>query len=148
MQQFLVIVYVAVAGVLTAVQSGANAQLVRSLERPWIVAVVVSLVTTSCFLAALLVMRQPLPDTGRIAAAPWWAWTGGICGALYVTGTLLFAQRLGAGAFTGITVTAGIVASLVLDHYGLVGFEQHAASVWRILGALLMVAGVALFALF
>ena len=142
------IVYVAAAGVLTAVQSGANAQLVRSLERPWVVAVVVSLVTAACFLAALLVVRQPFPEVGRVAAAPWWAWTGGVCGALYVTGTLFFAQRLGASAFTGITVTAGIVASLVLDHYGLIGFEQHAARTGRILGGLLMVAGVALVALF
>ena len=146
MQHVLMVAYVVVAGALNAVQSGANAQLVRSLERPWIVALMVSLVTAACFLAALLIVRQPFPEAGRVAAAPWWAWMGGACGALYVMGTLFFAQRLGAGAFTGITVTAGIVASLVVDHFGLVGFEQHTASLGRILGGLLMVAGVALIA--
>ena len=144
----LVIVFVALAGALNALQSGANAQLVRSLGRPWTVALLVSLVTAACFVAALLATREELPDSSRMAGAPWWAWTGGLCGALFVTGTLFFAQRLGSGAFTGITVTAGILASLTVDHFGWIGFEQHAANVWRILGGLLMVVGVALVALF
>jgi transporter family-2 protein len=41
-----------------------------------------------------------------------------------------------------------VVTSIVLDHFGWVGFERHAASLWRILGGLLMVAGVALVAAF
>ncbi len=43
-----------------------------------------------------------------MAGAPWWAWTGGLCGALYVAGTLFFAARLGAGVFTALTITAGV----------------------------------------
>ena len=144
----LVVAFVAVAGALNALQSGANAQLVRSLGRPWTVALLVSLVTAACFVTALLVVREPLPEGGRIAGVPWWAWTGGLCGALFVTGTLFFAQKLGSGAFTGITVTAGILASLVVDHFGWLGFEQHTAGMWRVLGGLLMVAGMSLVALF
>ena len=143
----LMIVFVAVAGALNALQSGANSQLVRSLDRPWTVALLVSLVTAACFVAALLVAREALPDSGRLVGAPWWAWTGGLCGALFVTGTLFFAQKLGSGTFTGITVTAGILASLAVDHFGWIGFEQHAANAWRILGGLLMV-GVTFVALF
>ncbi len=142
------VVFVAVAGALNAVQSGANAQLVRSLGRPWTAALLVSVVTAACFGASLLATREALPDGGRFAGAPWWAWTGGLCGALFVTGTLFFAQKLGSGAFTGITVTAGILASLAIDHFGWIGFDRHAASVWRVLGGLLMVAGVTLVALF
>jgi transporter family-2 protein len=45
-------------------------------------------------------------------------------------------------------VTAAVVVSLALDHFGLVGFEEHRANPWRLLGAALMIAGVALVARF
>ena len=136
------------AGALNSVQSGSNAQLVRSLGRPWLVALLVSLVTASVFLAALLVTGARMPDAGRAAQAPWWAWTGGLCGAAYVVSTLFFAEKMGAGLFTGLTITAGIAASVAVDHFGLVGFPPHAAGPMRLLGAALMIAGVTLIAHF
>jgi transporter family-2 protein len=42
----------------------------------------------------------------------------------------------------GILVTSSVCASIVLDHFGLVGFQEHAASWGRIVGAALMIAGV------
>ncbi len=141
-------IFVVFAGALNAVQSGSNAQLVRSLGRPWLVALLVSVVTASVFLVALLVTGAKVPDAGRAAQVPWWAWTGGLCGAVYVASTLFFAQKLGAGLFTGLTITAGISASIVVDNFGLVGFAPHAAGPMRLVGAALMIAGVTLIARF
>ena len=144
----LAYLFVTVAGALNAVQSGSNAQLVRSLGRPWLVALLVSLITAAVFVLAVLATDFRLPDPGRFGGAPWWAWVGGLCGAAYVASTLFFAERMGAGLFTGLTITAGIVASIVVDHFGLVGFKQHTASLLRIGGAALMIAGLALYARF
>ena len=69
-----------------------------------------------------------------------------LCGGLYVATTLFFAERLGAGAFTAVTVTAGVVTAIAIEHFGLVGFRQHSAGAVRIAGAALMVAGVVLVA--
>jgi transporter family-2 protein len=146
--KFAAVAFVALAGMLAIVQSGANAQMVRTLERPWTVGLIVSLVTTAAFAVGVALAREGVPEMGRLAAAPWWAWVGGLCGAATVVATLFFAQRLGAGVFTGLTVTAGIATSLLLDHFGLVGFEVHPAGLWRIAGAGLMVAGLALVAAF
>jgi transporter family-2 protein len=55
-------------------------------------------------------------------------------------------REIGAGPFTGVVVTAAVVASLALDHLGLAGFEVHRAGPWRVVGAVLMVAGVVLIA--
>ena len=140
------IVLTAVAGSLNAVQSGANAQLQRSMDRPWLTALLVSLVTSCVFAAAWTATGLRLPEPGKLAAAPWWSWTGGLCGALYVASTLFFAGRLGAGLFTGLTVTAGIAASVLVDHLGLLGFQQHSASPLRIMGLLAMAGGVVLVA--
>ena len=61
---------------------------------------------------------------------------------------MLFAGQLGAAAYNGIVVTATIICSLLLDRYGLVGFDIHRLSPLRIVGGMLMVAGVTLISIF
>ena len=144
----LAYLFVTLAGALNAVQSGSNAELVKSLGRPWLVALAVSLVTTAVFVVAVVLGGLRAPPQGAMGSPPWWAWTGGVCGALYVTSTLFFARQMGAGLFTGLTITAGIIVSIALDHFGLVGFRQHTAGTLRVTGAALMIAGLVLVARF
>lgn len=73
-----------------------------------------------------------------------WAWLGGLCGGVYVLAVIFIADKVGAAVFTGLAVTAAIVTSVLLDHFGLVGFQVHAAGIGRIVGAVLMVAGLSL----
>ncbi len=61
---------------------------------------------------------------------------------------LLFVDKVGAGAFAGLTITANILMSLAIDQFGMFGMEQHALNLWRVLGAALMVGGIALIAMF
>jgi len=86
------------------------------------------------------------PGADKVAAAPWWAWTGGVMGAVFVLSQLFVAGKVGSGVFIALTVTASVVTSLVIDNYGLVGFEVHAAGWGRIAGALFMFAGLGLIA--
>ncbi len=79
---------------------------------------------------------------------PWWAWVGTVIATLLIISTLFFAGRLGGGAFNGLVVTGTIVFSIVLDHYGLLGFSVHHASLPRIASAALMLGGLALVCLF
>jgi transporter family-2 protein len=60
-----------------------------------------------------------------ISAMPWWAPLGGVIGAFAVIAGLLFVSKVGAGAFAGLTITANILMSLVIDHFGLSGVQQH-----------------------
>ena len=60
---------------------------------------------------------------------------------------LLIARQVGAAPFLGILVTAGVITSIALDHFGWVRFDPHAASPWRLVGGALMIAGVAQVAL-
>ena len=48
-------------------------------------------------------------------------------GGTYVLAMILLADRLGAALFTGLTVTAAIITSLLLDHDGWLGFARHMA---------------------
>ena len=49
---------------------------------------------------------------------------------------------MGSAVFTGATLTASLITSVVLDHFGLIGFRQHSASPLRMTGCALMVAGL------
>jgi transporter family-2 protein len=51
-------------------------------------------------------------------------------------------------ARAGLTITANIPMSLVIDRYGLFGMEVHALSGGRLGGAALVVAGIALISKF
>jgi transporter family-2 protein len=79
---------------------------------------------------------------------PWWAPLGGIIGAFAVVTGLLFVDRVGAGPFAGLTITANILMSLAIDHFGWFGIEQHSLNIWRILGGALMTGGILLIAMF
>ncbi len=125
-----------------------NAQLEKSLSQPVWAAIAVYVAGLTGLLIAAVLTGAGWPGLGRMGAVPWWAWFGGLLGVTYVIAMLLFAGQLDAATFTGVTVAAAIVASLVLDHWGLVGFERHAFSVWRGLGAVLMVAGLGLISRF
>jgi transporter family-2 protein len=79
---------------------------------------------------------------------PWWAPLGGLAGAFAVVAGLMFVNKVGAGVFAGLTISANIVMSLVIDRFGLFGMPVHPLSVGRLVGGGLMVAGIALIARF
>ena len=73
---------------------------------------------------------------------------GGVGGALFILMMLTAAPKLGPGAFTGLTVTAAIIATLAIDHFGWLGADRHPAGLARLAGGTLMIVGVALVAKF
>ena len=131
------------AGLLNPVQSGANGALNRAIEAPAVVSLIaLALAFATVAVIGLVLGKVTVPDAERAASAPWWAWVGGALAAGVIIAQPIAAPRLGAASFTGILVTASVCASLALDHFGLVGFQEHAASWGRIAGAALMVVGV------
>ena len=134
-------------GSLNTVQSGANAALQKAIGQPLATALIVSAVNAAVYLALIPVLGIAWPGA-RFAQVPWWAWFGGALGAVYVLSVIYFAEKLGAATFTGLSVAAALITSVILDHFGWVGFQQHTAGLWRILGCALMVGGLGLIAVF
>ena len=78
-----------------------------------------------------------------LAKVPWWAWTGGVIGALFVASATLLVPRLGAASLICLVVAGQLVGSVVLDHYGVLHARQPVDAL-RIVGLLLVVAGAVL----
>ncbi len=146
----LALTYVAclLTGVLNAVHSGTNAQLTKSLARPWWSAVIVCAISGVVVLAGVVVTRESFPGTSSLAATPWWAWVGTAIAAIAVIATLFFAGRLGGATYNGLVVTATLVASIALDHYGLLGFAVRPATLLRMVGGAIMLGGLAMVCVF
>jgi transporter family-2 protein len=137
------------AGLANAVQPGQNATLSKSLGLPITAALLTLLISTAALLVGGLALgKLEMPSGQQLVQVPWWAWLGGFLSILLILAQLYASPSIGAASFFGIIVTVGVAASIVLDNYGWVGFAVHPASLWRILGAVLMAVGVGMVALF
>jgi transporter family-2 protein len=136
------------SGMANPAQAGANAQLRKSTEHAIFSAVIVYASGLVFVLLMQLAVRQAWPNRAHLANVPWWAWAGGILSIASTMAGITLAQRLGSGVFTGITITASLIMSIVFDHFGWIGFKQHPASWPRIAGGLLMICGLWLVARF
>jgi bacterial/archaeal transporter family-2 protein len=130
------------AGAANPGQAGANAQLRKVLEAPVMSAIWVYLSGLAGIFFIQLIVREAWPGGGKWGQVPWWAWTGGLLSIASTMTGITLAQRLGSGVFTGISVTASLVCSVAIDHFGWIGFQQHSASWPRLAGCVLMVAGL------
>ena len=131
-----------VAGALQALGPPINGVLRNALTNPWLASLVSFLPVIALLGVLWFCVPRPLPTAEGIGAMPWWAPLGGVIGAFAVIAGLLFVNKVGAGAFAGLTITANILMSLGIDHFGLLGVQQHSMSPGRAIGAVLMVAGI------
>jgi bacterial/archaeal transporter family-2 protein len=132
------------AGAMLPLQAGINAELAGWLDSPLRAAFVSFLLGTLLLVVAAALVFRPLPAWGRMGAAPWWVWVGGALGAFYVAAVIVSAPPLGAATLIALVVAGQALASLVVDHFGWVGFEPEPISAGRIAGMILVVAGVTL----
>lgn len=137
-----------VAGALQAWGPPMNGALRGALENPWLASIVSFLPVLAFLLVVFFCLPNPMPTAKGIAGMPWWAPLGGLIGAFAVVMGLLFVNKVGAGPFAGLTITANILMSLAIDHFGLFGIEQHSLNIWRVLGGALMTGGIVLIAMF
>ncbi|SEC10841.1 DMT family transporter [Terriglobus roseus] len=146
--QWFAIVFALVAGAANPFQSGSNAALKTQLGQPLWATVWVYGTGLLGVLLMQAILRQPLPSGAQVSTVSWWAWTGGLISIIATVIGLMLAQKLGSGVFTGVSITASVVVSILLDHFGMLGLKQHTASPMRLVGGALMVCGVWLVARF
>jgi len=126
------------------VQVGMNSTLRAQLGSPIVAALISFLVGSAALALYALLMRSPLPVRSQVAAVPGWAWFGGLLGAFYVASSVVVGPRLGAATLLALVVLGQLVTSLLVDHFGWLGFPHHPLTLVRVAGALLLFAGVVL----
>ena len=139
----LPILFVLVGGALLALQAPTNAMLSRAGGSPVLAALISFAVGTVALFVAWLVSGNR-PGTGQFTGLPWYAWLGGFYGAFFVAVAAFAAPRIGLASLITIGIAGQIAMALLLDHIGALGLPRDRISLGRVVGALLVVAGVIL----
>ena len=129
------------AGGLLPVQAGANAQLSRATGNAF-AATTLQLAVGAAVLLVIAAATGALPALAALPQATWWHAIGGSASALYVVATILLFPRLGAVASVGLLIAGQMLASPVLDAFGLLGVPEQGFDVGSAGGAAAVLAGV------
>lgn len=134
----------AFAGAVVPFQSAINSNLARGLGHPLWATLASLLVSVLVLLPVILALRLPLPSLGFISKAPLWMWAGGAFGVCFVALAVMLLPKLGASGFVALALAGQVIASMLLDHFGLFGLVEKQLTMSRVLGALLLIGGVVL----
>lgn len=141
------LVYVALGlsiGFSLASQSGVNSQLRIALASP-VHAAFISFLIGTLILGVLTVrMGKPFFVTSEIRNIPWWAWLGGVFGALNITVSVFLAPKIGALSLAVLVVSGQVIASMIYDQNGWLGYPKIEWNNYRLLGSIFVIAGVML----
>jgi len=115
---FYAVALAVIAGALVGVQRALNGQINEHSQESYTTSLLNFITGTSFLIIFILILilagkleLQPLPH------GPWWIYTGGIIGVIYIAFTSLIVQHLGVLTFTLFSVGGQLFGSLVLDLY-------------------------------
>jgi transporter family-2 protein len=97
-----------------------------------------------CMALLALALRDPIPLASVAVRIPWWAWSGGLFGAIFIGLAILLVPQLGAATFIALLVAGQMLASLTIDHFGWMGLAQRSLDLPRVIGVALLIGGVVL----
>ena len=141
MSNLVLIILMAVGGVAVALQPSINARLAE--KTGYLQAATISFAVGT--LVLLLVSLSTNQGSFRRATeSEWWQLSGGVFGAFFVTMTIIGVPRIGTTAVLALTIVSQLAAGLLMDHYGLLGMRGIPFDFKRLLGVLLLLAGVTL----
>ncbi len=143
MIKYLIMMVPMLVGMGVIVQTGANTQLRVALNSP-LLAALVSFTTGAIFVfIANLVVGSDFRQLSweNIQATSWWMWLGGFLGSIFIVSAILIAPRIGPTQFFGFIIAAQLMFSVVVDHYGWLGFTIQPANIQKVLGVALLAVG-------
>ena len=132
-----------VAGILIAIQAPTNAILAKASGSPIVVAFISFFVGTVA-LGAIVAATSGRVFAPELRYVPWYAWVGGLYGAVFVAVAAFAAPRIGVGVLLTAAIAGQLLAALILDHYGFFGLPRQPVNLTRIAGVTLVLAGAML----
>jgi transporter family-2 protein len=139
---YLLLAFVTGAGI--AAQSVINSRLRLILGGAFWAAAAQFIVGLLLLLLLAAATRQPAPVVTGLGRAPWWIWTGGVFGAMFIVVTIVLTGKIGATLTLASIIVGQLIAALIVDHYGLFGGTVVRLTPLRMTGVALLLLGVML----
>ena len=135
------IIIALVSGTFLPIQAALNARLGKSIDNPALGALISFVIGALALSLYVIITKQSVSWTA-IKTVPPYAWLGGLLGAFYVTAIIFAFPRIGPALTFGLIVTGQMIIAILLDHFNILVTQQHSINIWRILGVVLIIAGV------
>lgn len=129
----------ALAGGAVAIQPALNAGLSRATGS--LPAALVSFLVGALALGIIVVLIGQLTRVGDSVEVRWYYLLGGICGAIWITTSLIAVKSLGAGGVVAATITGQLTGAVIADRLGVLGLTETPITAERLLGVALLIAG-------
>lgn len=134
------------AATAIAIQAPINSRLGQALMGQPLLAALISFSVGTIALFIICLFRADFNNLGpTLLQQPLWKLTGGLLGAFMVFCSAYLPLKIGLGNFLFMVVVSQIIIALVIDHFGLIGMPTRAVDIWRVLGAVVMTAGLLIF---
>jgi transporter family-2 protein len=129
------------AGAIVGVQRALNGQINESTQQSFTTSLLNFIMGTTILVIFLgLGMLINRTEIVSLPAGPWWMYTGGTIGIIYIAFTSTIVQHLGVLTFTLISVGGQLVGSLLIDFYS--PTEGVNVSVYLVTGIVMTYVGV------
>jgi transporter family-2 protein len=133
------------AGIAVSFQAAINSQMAAAVGANSVVAALVSFLCGSAALAVLAFARGGLPDAlAALPDQPLWKFSGGFLGAAFIFCTVVLVPRIGLLNMVVLVIAGQLLTSMAIDHFGLINVAMRKVSPIRLIGATVMIAGVAM----
>ncbi len=144
MQIWLLILLAGLTAMMLPVQGIINGRLGALLGNPLLAALISFASGTVVLTLVYIAVYGDIPRLAGGAKIPWYYFTGGILGAIFVTVVLAVIPHIGPANLTATAIVGQLIVALLLDHWGFLGIQQHPLSLTRLGGAVLLFAGTIL----
>lgn len=133
------VVVMALAGGAVALQPALNAGLSRATGQ--LPAALVSFLVGALAIGAVVILSGQVSGLVDAGDVRWYYLLGGLCGAVWITTSLIAIESLGAGGVVAATITGQLTGAVVADRLGILGLQETPITVGRALGVFLLIAG-------
>ena len=137
-----------IVGTFFLLKDGINSNFGMFLDHLVKAAFVHFIIGTIVLFILILTIRKPWPSFLRINRSQWWIWTSGLLGVFIVISLIMIVSRIGVMVFFSLVIKGQVLASLFLDHYGLIEFNQYPFNFLRLDCVLFLLSGVVLIQIF
>jgi bacterial/archaeal transporter family-2 protein len=141
MDRGLAVVLTAMVGGAVALQAPINSHLGKSVGT-FQAAFLSFAIGTVALLVIATLAKGGLGGIRHATEPPWYYLTGGLLGVAYVSTVLVTVRTLGAGGVTAATIAGQLTLAVVIDQLGILGVAQRSITVSRMVGIVLLAAGV------
>ncbi len=132
-----------IIGMATTIQAGVNSQMRVAINNPILAAIIsFSGGLTVLIFAFTFFNTGPIPSLESLRQVSWWKFFGGVFGSFYVLSVIFIVRELGPANMLALAVAGQLIAAIIIDHYGWLGFSITPVSPMRMVGVGFLVVGV------